>query len=78
MEIEDRVLKVLEQAAPGIDFTVSETLVDDGILDSITIVSVIAGISMEFNIMIPFDDLESSNFNSVGRITDLVKRYVVQ
>ena len=39
---------------PEIDFTASEELVDDGILDSLTIVSVIGTLSMEYGIEIPY------------------------
>lgn len=35
--MEEQVLKVLQKEYPEIDFTVSDTLVEDGVLDSLTI-----------------------------------------
>lgn len=70
----ERVISLLNEILPGIDFTVSETMVNDGILDSLAITSIIAEISMEFGIDIPFEELESKNFNSVDTIVALIER----
>ena len=50
----EKVLKVLENEFPEIDFMASDALVDDGILDSLTITGMIAALSMEFGIVIPY------------------------
>ena len=70
----DKVLKLLTEALPGIDFTISDTLVDDGIIDSLAITTIIAEISMEFGINVPFEELESSHFNSIDEIVALIER----
>ncbi len=72
--MKEQLLNVLKEALPGIDFESSDTLVDDGILDSLAITTIIAEISMEFGINIPFDELESGNFNSVDNMLMLIKR----
>ena len=53
----EAVLNLLQKALPGIDFSVSDSLVDDGILDSLAITTIIAEISMEYGIEIPFEEL---------------------
>ena len=62
-----QVLEILNMAAPSIDFESSNTLADDGIIDSLTVVNLIAELSIEFGI-------SAENFNSVDSITALVER----
>lgn len=70
----NQVLDILSVAVPSVDFESSVTLVDDGILDSFTLVNIIAELSIEFNISVPFEEISNENFNSVDAITALVKR----
>ena len=64
----------MKQALPNIDFEISDSLVDDGILDSMTITIIISELSMEFGVNIPFEELESKNFNSVDNMAALIER----
>ena len=59
---------------PDIDFDISDTLVDDGILDSLSITSIISALSMEFGINIPYDEIIEDNFNSIKRLAAMVER----
>ena len=68
------VLKVLLDEYPNIDFESSDALVDQGILDSLTITGIIAALSMEFGIMIPYEDITEDNFNSVDAMAAMVER----
>ena len=43
--MEERILTLLSEEYPEIDFTASNELVDDGILDSLTITGIIATLS---------------------------------
>ena len=70
----ERLIKALSAAVPGVDFEASENLVDDGTVDSFAVVSIIAALSMEYGINIPYDELESRNFNSVDEMLKLVER----
>lgn len=74
MVMEKEILALLEEAFPTIDFTASEELVDEGILDSLTLVELISCLSMEFGIMIPYEEITPENFNSVSAIADMVAR----
>lgn len=69
-----QVLEILNVAAPSIDFESSNTLADDGIIDSLTVVNLIAELSIEFGISVPFEEISAENFNSVDSITALVER----
>lgn len=72
--MEEQVLKVLQEEYPEIDFTVSDTLVEDGILDSLTITGIIGALSLEFEIQIPYEEIKEENFNSVSAMAGLVSR----
>ena len=72
--MEEQVLRVLQEEYPEIDFTTSDTMVDDGILDSITITGIIATLSLEFGIQIPYEEIKEENFNSVSAMAGLVSR----
>ncbi|RHQ59691.1 acyl carrier protein [Firmicutes bacterium AF25-13AC] len=70
----DKVLELLQEEYPEIDFTGSDELVDDGILDSLTLTGIIAALSMEFDIEIPYDEIIEENFNSVAAMAEMVER----
>lgn len=72
--MEEQVLKLLQEEYPEIDFTVSDTLVEDGILDSLTITGIIGALSLEFGIQIPYEEIKEENFNSVLAMAGVVSR----
>lgn len=72
--MEEKVLKLLSEEYPEIDFTASDELVDDGILDSLTITGIIAALTMEFGITIPYEEIVEENFNSVAGLARMVER----
>ena len=72
--MKEKVLALLKDEFPGIDFESSDALVDDGILDSLSITGIIAVLSMEFGIMIPYEEIVEDNFNSVDALADMVER----
>ena len=70
----EKVLAVLTEEFPEIDFESSDSLVDDGILDSLTITGIIAALTMEFGITIPYEEIIEENFNSVDGLAAMVER----
>lgn len=68
------MLQVIQVECPDVDFLSSNTLVDDGTLDSLALTSIIAALSMEFNIAIPYEEIVEANFNSIDALTALVER----
>ena len=72
--MKDEILEILEEAVPSVDFLESDTMMDDGILDSLTIVQIIGELSMEYDIEFVFEDLVPENFNSLDGIVALVRR----
>ena len=74
--MEEKVLELLSEEYPEIDFTASDALVDDGILDSLTVVGVISAISDEFNVEIPYEEIIPENFNSVDAMAEVFEKYM--
>ena len=72
--MKQEVLNLLQEVLPEIDFTSSVKLVDDGILDSLSIVTIVSELSMEYDIDIPYEDIAPENFNSVDSIAALVEK----
>ena len=72
--MEDKIFELLETEYPDIDFRESKALVDDGILDSLTITGIIALLTMEFGVTIPYEEIVEENFNSVAALSRMVER----
>lgn len=69
-----QLLDILQQTCPGIDFTASDHLIDDGIIDSLDLVTLVTVLMDEYDVEISVDDLVPENFNSVQAIYDLIER----
>ena len=69
----ERLIGLFAEVLPGVDFTKSEELVEDGILDSLGIVTVIDVISTEFGIEIPYEMLDVERFLSLAAIEDMIR-----
>lgn len=70
----EELMQILEELRPDVDFENEEALVDDGILDSFDIVSLIGELNDAFDIEIKPVDLIPANFNSAQAIMELVER----
>lgn len=72
--MKEKLLALLNENFPEIDFTASQALVDDGILESIVLVEIISTISMELGILIPYEEIVPDNFNSVEAMAAMLER----
>lgn len=72
--MKEQILKILADALPQIDFTASDSLVDDGILDSLSIVTLVSELSIEFGVTFDMDELMPENLNSIDAIVETVKK----
>ena len=75
MSMVNQVKAVLEENYPDIDFEASDELVDDGILDSLTVVGMISVLTEEFGVNFPYEEIIPENFNSLDSIAELVEKY---
>lgn len=68
------LFKVLERIKPGVDFKSNNSLIDDEILDSFDIVTLVAALDEEFDIQITAKDILPENFNSAEAMYKLIQR----
>ena len=70
----DKLMKILWEINPDIDFETENALIDGGMLDSFDIVTLVAEIDDTFGIEIPAEALIPENFNSAKAIFALIQR----
>ena len=70
----EKLIQILNEARPDVEFENEQQHVDGGILDSFDIVTIISELNDAFDIHIRVNDLSPENFNSVEAIMALVTR----
>ena len=70
----EELLEVLKRLKPGVDFENNHNLIDEEVLDSFDIVSIVAAINEEFDIQITAKDIVPENFNSIEEMYALVEK----
>lgn len=70
----ERLLEILEEIQPDIDYTACTGLVDGHLLDSLSILALVAELEDAFDITIPAVEITPSNFNSAAQIWAMILR----
>lgn len=70
----ERLIEILENLQPEVDYKTCENLVDGRYLDSLTILSLISEIEDEFDVEIPTIEIVPTNFNSAKKIWELINK----
>ena len=70
----EELLCILREIHPDVDFETCESLIDDQILDSIDIVTLVAEISDAFDVEAPPEALVPENFNSAKALWEMIQR----
>lgn len=70
----ERLYAILEDIQPDVDYKTCVTLVKDHILDSLSILSLVAEIEDEFDITVPAVEIIPDNFNSADAIWAMILR----
>jgi acyl carrier protein len=68
------LLDILENLRPDIDFSKNDKLIDDHLLDSFDIVTLVGEINETFEVQIGVEHLMPENFNSIKAIKSLIER----
>lgn len=69
----EKLLEILEEICPDADFENCETLIDDGILDSFAILSIVSEIQDEFEVSITPAEIVPENFNSAKALWKMIE-----
>lgn len=70
----EALIEILADLHPEVDFERCETLIDDKILDSFDIVSIISEICEQFDVTISAEHIIPQNFNSVKALYALIQK----
>lgn len=70
----ETLLEILKDLHPDVDFETEDKLIDDMILDSFDIVTLISEISEEFDVTITAENIIPENFNSVQALYELIQK----
>ena len=70
----ERLIEILEDIQPQADYETCTTLIDDHILDSMSIIALVAELEEEFDVTIPTVEIIPDNFNSAKAMYDMITR----
>lgn len=69
----EKVLTILTEIRPDVEFEQEENLIDDEILDSFDVIQIVTEFMEQFGIYIDADDIEPENLNSVENMIELIE-----
>ena len=68
------LIDILHSLHPDVDFETETGLIENGILNSLDIVTIITEISVRMDVQIPAEEILPENFDSAGALWALVER----
>lgn len=70
----EELIEILESVKPGVDYLNEKHLIDDEVIDSFDIVTIVSQINDEFDIDFPVNEIVPENFNSVEALYEVITR----
>lgn len=70
----DKLIEILTELHSDVDYMTEEGLVENGILDSLDIVTLVTEIDSEFDVRIPPEEIVPENFNSARSLWELIEK----
>ena len=70
----EQLLEILTDIQPDVDFEKEKHLIDDHLLDSLSIISLIAELEDAFDVTIPAVEIIPDNFNSADAMLEMLQR----
>ena len=67
-----KLIEILNEIRPEFDFTVEVDFIEEGMLDSFDLVSLVDSIEAEFGVAISGMDIIPENFNSIDAIINVI------
>ena len=68
----EQIMKILKGVRSDVDFENETALIDNGVLDSFDIISIVGELNDAFGVEINADDLLPENFNNVAAMVELI------
>ncbi len=70
----EELIEVLKGVKPEVDFENEKNLIEDELLDSFDIISIVSAIDEEFDVKITAKDIVPENFNSAEALYNLIQK----
>lgn len=70
----EQLIKIMSEIRPDLDFEKETKLIDNDILDSFDIISIVSEVNEQFGIEINVNDLLPENFNSAAALYELITK----
>ena len=71
----DKLLEILKECCPDIDFTEEKKLITDKRIDAMDLVDIISEIESEFDVTISMEELRPENFDSAEKMWELIREH---
>lgn len=72
--MKEQLMGILKDLRADVDFEKEKKLIDDGVLDSFDIVTLVSELNSEFDVEINVMDLEPENFNTIEAMLELIEK----
>lgn len=72
--MKEKIIEILTELRPEFDFTEEVNFIEEGMLDSFDIVSLVDELETNFNVKIDGVDIIPENFSSIDSIEALLKK----
>jgi len=72
--MKEKILEILKEMDDSVDYASEKALIDDKVIDSLTLTALISELENEFGIEIDMDDIVPENFNTIDAMAELVTR----
>lgn len=70
----ERIYKILNELRPEFDFRASKDFIEDGLLDSFDVVSLVTELEDSFDCLIDALDVLPENFCTIDKIAEVVRK----
>lgn len=70
----DDLMEILQDLHPEVDFETEKNLIDNKILDSFDIITIISEIADNFDVTVPAKEIIPENFNSMEALWEMITR----
>lgn len=70
----EKLIEILEEINPDIDYATCTTLIDDGLLDSFAILEIVSEINDAFDVEVSAPDIVPENFNSAAALWNMIQK----
>lgn len=74
--MKEKILEILQDLRPELDFTESNDFIEDGYLDSFEMIGLVSALDKEFGISILGEDIIPENFANLESIINVVNKYI--